>query len=367
MNQIIVYIICFFAVIGGIDKVLNNKFGLGEHFEKGFMAMGSLAFGIIGIYSLAPVISTILAPIITPIYEAMGLDPSIFIGTILAPDMGGYDGIMEIAGNKQAAYFSTILSCMMGAALVFSIPVGIGIVDEKDKPYFSKGILSGIITIPIGCIVGGIAAGIDLDIIVISTVPVIILAALLAVALIKFPNKLMNGFGVFSKFIITLGIIGIILSIIESMTGIKVIKGMKSFEEGVKIVGGITMILSGAYPLMYVINKFFSKYLNKIGNKMKINEIAVTGLLASMVNNIPAFGMMKDMNIRGKVINSAFAVSGAFTFGGQLGFIASVDKTLVLPMIIGKISAGVCAVGLACILTQEKVNKKSSYALEGLK
>lgn len=367
MNHIIMYIICFFAVIGGIDKVMNNKLGLGEHFEKGFMAMGSLAFGIIGIYSLAPVMSTILSPVITPIYEAVGVDPSIFIGTILAPDMGGYDGIMKIAGNKQSAYFSTILSCMMGASLVFSIPVGIGILDENDKPYFSKGILSGIITIPIGCIVGGIAAGIDFNIIVISTVPVMILAALLAIALVKFPNKLMKGFGVFSKFIMTLGIIGIILAITEAMTGIKTIKGMKSFEEGMKIVGGITMILSGAYPLIYVINKFFGKYLNKLGNKMMINEIAVTGLLASMVNNVPTFGMMKDMDIRGKVINSAFAVSGAFTFGGQFGFIASVDKDLILPVIIGKLAAGFCAIGLAFLLTQEEVKKKTSYVLEGLK
>ena len=46
INDIIIYIMVIFMIIGGIDKILGNKFGYGEKFEEGFMAMGSLALAM---------------------------------------------------------------------------------------------------------------------------------------------------------------------------------------------------------------------------------------------------------------------------------------------------------------------------------
>lgn len=56
MNEIVLYIIFVFAVLGCIDRVLGNKFGIGEKFEEGFKSIGNMAMSIIGMYSLAPVI-----------------------------------------------------------------------------------------------------------------------------------------------------------------------------------------------------------------------------------------------------------------------------------------------------------------------
>ena len=39
-------------------------------------------------------------------------------------------------------------------------------------------------------------------------------------------------------------------------------------------------------------------------------------------NSIATFGLVKDMDNRGKVVNIAFAVSAAFVFGDHLGFTA---------------------------------------------
>src|SRR3712207_8904989 len=100
--------------------------------------------------------------------------------------------------------------------------------------------------------------------------------------------------------------------VLETLTGIKVIPGMKPLSEGIKTVGDIAIILAGAYPLVHVITKVFSKPLMKIGGLLGMNDISAAGMIATLANNIPMFGMMKDMDERGKVINVAFAVSAAF-------------------------------------------------------
>ncbi len=40
INEIIVYIMVGFMVLGAIDKIIGNKFGLGEQFEEGIMLWG---------------------------------------------------------------------------------------------------------------------------------------------------------------------------------------------------------------------------------------------------------------------------------------------------------------------------------------
>ena len=37
INEIIIYIMVLFMVIGAIDRCLGNKFGYGKQFEEGFM------------------------------------------------------------------------------------------------------------------------------------------------------------------------------------------------------------------------------------------------------------------------------------------------------------------------------------------
>ena len=74
-------------------------------------------------------------------------------------------------------------------------------------------------------------------------------------------------------------------------------------------------------------------------------------MVATLANNIPMFGMMADMDKRGKVINVAFAVSAAFVFGDHLGFTAGFDSTMIFPMIVGKLVGGVGGVIVAMLLT----------------
>ncbi|KGF55241.1 hypothetical protein HMPREF9460_02125 [Flavonifractor plautii 1_3_50AFAA] len=89
INEIIVYLMVVFMALGAVDRILGNRFGLGEKFEEGIMAMGSLALAMIGIICLAPVLANLLRPVVVPLYQALGADPAMFAGTLLANDMGG--------------------------------------------------------------------------------------------------------------------------------------------------------------------------------------------------------------------------------------------------------------------------------------
>ena len=58
-NEIVLWVMAFGALIGGLDKILGNRFGLGKEFEKGYETMGPLALGMVGIVCLTPLIQQI--------------------------------------------------------------------------------------------------------------------------------------------------------------------------------------------------------------------------------------------------------------------------------------------------------------------
>ena len=357
INEIIIYIMVLFMVIGGIDKCIGNKFGYGEKFEEGIMAMGSLAVAMVGIISLAPVLGKLLTPIVGPIYSALGADPSMFATTLLANDMGGAPLALSMAKDPQSGLFAAfILGSMMGPTIVFTIPVALGIIEKEDKPFLAKGILSGITTIPLGCLAGGLAAGFPIGMVLRNLVPIIIFAVLICIGLWKIPEKMTKGFSIFGQIVVTVITIGLIAAIIEKLTDKKVIliPGMDPIDEGFKVVGGIAIVLAGAFPLVHFITQVFKKPLTAIGKSLGMNEAGAAGFVATLANNIPMFGILKDMDANGKVMNVAFAVSAAFVFGDHLGFTAGYNKTMVFPMIVGKLVAGVTAILVAKILFCKK-------------
>ena len=274
-----------------------------------------------------------------------------FATTLLACDMGGYPLAMQLAETEAAGKFAgLILGSMMGATIVFTIPVALGIIEEKDREFLAKGVLAGIITIPLGCLAGGLAAGYSLSMVLANLVPIIIVAVLISLGLWKIPEKMTKGFTVFGQGVVIVITIGLAAIIIETLTGIVVIPGMAPISEGIATIGAIAITLAGAFPLVYFITKVFSKPLLKLGGLLGMNDKAAAGMIATLANNIPMFGLLKEMDNRGKILNVAFAVSGAFVFGDHLGFIAGVDKTMIFPMVVGKLVGGISAVILAMIM-----------------
>jgi len=359
INEIIVFLMAVFMLLGAADRVFGNRFGLGEKFEEGILAMGSLSMAMLGIISLAPVLAGLLRPVVVPVYSFFGADPAIFAGTILANDMGGAPLAMELAGSREAGEFGgLIVGAMMGSTLVFTLPVALGIIRKEDHPALARGVLAGIVTIPLGSFAGGLVAGFEVGMVVRNLIPIVLIALLIALGLWKIPNGMVKGFMAFGKGVVILITVGLAAAIWEELTGIVLIPGLAPLSEGFETVGAVAIVLAGAFPLVYVITKVFQKPLLKLGHLLGMNDVAAAGLVATLANDIPMFGMLKDMDERGKIINVAFAVPAAFVFGDHLGFTAGFNADMIFPMVVGKLAGGVAAVVVAMVLTRGRKREK---------
>ncbi len=385
INEIILWIMLILMAIAGLDRCLfGYRLGLGDKFEEGFNALGALALSMVGAICIAPVLGQVLLPIVGPIYEALGANPAMFATTLLANDMGGQPLAMNLSGATaviaadptltqlaqsgdavaleqafmsqspaaQEAYNAgnfagLILGAMMGPTIVFSIPVALGIIAIEDRPFLAKGILIGMVTIPLGCLAGGLVKGYPFMWMVINLIPVLIVAIAIAVGLAVIPDLMTKGFLWFGKFVILLLTVALIAAGIEGATGTVIIPGMDPIGASFSVIGGIAVVLAGAFTLVHLMTKFLGGPLSKVGGLLGMNSVAAAGMVATLANNIAMFTIMKDMDDRGKVINVAFCVSAAFTFGDHLGFTAGVNSTMIFAMVVGKLVGGITAVILA--------------------
>ena len=351
-NQIMIWVIAVGVLLGAGDRIIGNKFGLGKQFEEGFNAMGPLALGMVGIMSITPIIAKFVGPIIIPIFNLIGSDPAMF-GSVLANDMGGYPLALELAKNHQMGLFSgLIVASMLGATIVFYIPVGLGMIDYEDRPFFAKGLLVGLISIPIGSVTGGMIAGFDFFLLLINTVPIVILSVLLALGLAYIPSVMIKGALLFGKLIIIIGTIGLAIASFDFLTGTS-IQGIEPIMNSLKIVTQIGVVLLGIFPIVSLIIKIFNKWIGFMGRKIGINKASAAGLLVALANPIPVFKSIKNMDERGKVINMAFLVPACCALGDHLGFTAAVNKDMITAVVFGKIIAGVISVVIALWVTRD--------------
>ena len=354
-HEILIAVMALFALAGALDRILGNRFGLGKEFEEGILAMGSLALAMVGIVCLAPVLAAVLKPVVVPVYTFLGADPAMFAGTILACDMGGGSLAAELTADPQAALLGGVLNgSMLGATVVFTIPVAMGILKEEDRPAMARGILCGVVTIPLGVLAGGLTAGYPIGMVARNLTPIVLIAALIALGLWRAERKMVRGFEIFGKVVVALITVGLAAAIWEALTGYVLIPGMAPISEGFQTVGSIAIVLAGAFPMVAVITRLLRRPLMSGGKLLGINDAAAAGLIASLANSIATFGMVKDMNPRGKVMNIAFAVSAAFVFGDHLGYTAGFAPEVLPAMIVGKLTGGISALALAWWFTRKE-------------
>ena len=383
INSVIMLIMMIFMLVGAIDKIRGNKLGYGEKFEDGFNAMGGLAMSMAGVVAAAPVLSMLLGPILKPIYGIFGASPAMFATTLLACDMGGYPLAMQLAGDDIAIgnFAGLILGTMMGPTIVFTIPVALGIIKKEDRGYLGAGVLAGMITIPIGCIVGGLmmntlAPEYHLSIITIiqNLIPVIIIAALIVIGLWFAPGPMIKGFNVFGAGVTIVITALTAIAVFEQITGIMFpvfhimvenpADGSRGLDSGLLVCGQIAIVLIGAFPMVEWITRTFGKALEKIGAALGMNEQGSAGMVANLANNIAMFNIMGEMNPKGKLLNVAFSVSAAFVFGDHLGFTAGNNADMIFPVIVGKLVAGVTAIIVANMLAPKLLSKIENVSFD---
>lgn len=372
VSLVIIGIMVIFSCVGIIDKIFyKDSLGYGKEFEKGINTIGPLCISMVGIISLVPEITYVLKQTLCPLYESLNLDPSLAVTSILAIDMGGYQLAMSVATNKLIGKWAGIIfASLMGTTIVFTIPVGLGIIRKEDREEFSKGIIFGLASVPLGALVGGLILGIDLLVVIKNLIIPIIFSIFIIFCIIYKPNQTVKVFIKIGKFISALSLIGLGLATIKDLVLVP-LSDMGLFEindifffnilgstkEGLIVVGLIGLMLSGALPFVYWLKKILQKPFQKISKKYGISEAGITGILLSSANNIAMFATLKDMPKKEKIINVAYAVPAAFIIGDDLAFAASNARDCIIPMMLAKLVSGILAIIIASIYIK-KIEKQ---------
>ena len=212
--------------------------------------------------------------------------------------------------------------------------------------------------VPIGCLASGIVLGISLGMLVVDLIPLLVFSGLLAWGLLKYPDTCIKIFSIFGVAIRGLITFGLVVGILHFLTGKELVRPMSSLEEGIMVCVNASVVLSGAFVLMNLVSRLLRKPLHKLSQKVGINQVSALGLASTLVSSTPTFGLMYNMDEKGVVLNSAFAVSAAFVFGAHLAFTTAFDTEYVPAMIVGKLIAGVLALFVAnYIYERQKKNR----------
>lgn len=341
------------ALIGALDCIMGNRFGLGERFEEGFLCMGSVALNMVGIICLAPAAGNLLKPVLVPAFHLAGVDPAMF-GCLFANNMGGYPLAITLAENQLVGLYSgLIVSSMLGAAIVYTIPVGLGLVREEDRGLFAKGVMIGLIPVPVGAFAGGLMIGLPPGLLFINTLPVIGAAALLLTGFFLFQDRLLKGFLAFAKGIRAITILGLGLAAFTGMSHIVLIPGMTEVEEALGVVTAMGVIQLGSLPLASLFLRIFRQPLARIGGKLSMNPTAMASLPISCVNIVSVFTMIKDMNPRGIVVSAAWSTSAICVFTAHLSYTQTMAPEMTGPVMAAKLISAVLAVPLALAMTRK--------------
>ena len=353
------FVFACFMLLATVDRVIGNRFGVGKEMEKGVMLLGTMTLSMVGMIVLAPVIASWIMPVLNPLKEYLHLEPSVIMGSLLANDMGGAPLAEQVASNAASGYFNgLVVASMLGATVSFTIPLALGVIDKKYHKDVALGMLCGIITIPVGCLISGLILKMSVADLARNLIPLMIFSGLIALGLALAPNGCVKVFTIFGKGVQILVALGLALGIFSKLTGIILLPGMASFDdEGMKTVVNACVVMTGAFPLVYILSKILKKPLIFFGKLIGINDISAMGLVSCLATNVTTISMVEKMDKKGIVLNMAFAVSGAFVFAGHLAFTVSFNANYLVPVIIGKLTAGICAVILANFVFN-KLNKK---------
>ncbi len=344
-------IILIFSSLAALDYLFGSKLGIGKEFEKGFVLLGTMALSMIGMIVISPLLAELLSPVFDGIYNIFRIDPSFLPGLLFANDMGGAPLSEAVAKDPQMGYFNgLVVSSMMGATVSFTIPLSMKAVSKKNQTKLALGLLCGVVTIPLGCFVSGLICGIALIPLLLDLLPLLLLAILLTVGLLLAPELCVKIFKVVGFIIKLLVVMGLVLGIINFLAKEEVIKGLGTIEEGGMVCLNASIVMTGMFPLIFIVSKLLSKPLEMISKKTGMNSKSITGLVSTLATNVTTFGMMDEMDNKGIVLNSAFAVSGAFTLAGHLAFTMAFNEDYILSVTVGKLIAGITAVLLAFLL-----------------
>ena len=354
-------IFCAFALLGAIDKITGNHLKLGDEFEKGVLTIGQLVLAMVGMMVISPTLAKGITVVFKPVAEFLKMDISI-ISIFFANDAGGAVIARELSDSMLWSSYNGLIVCSMFGAMICLIPMALRLVDKKYHDDVLSGLLCGTATIPVGCIVGGLMMGCPIGALLYNSLPLIILSAIVCVGLALNPELCRKIFNVIGTILSILLTFGLGVGILHMLTGISILPEITPLVEVFGTILYIAVILCGIFPLLAIVSKLFNKLFGKIGKLININESSVFGLITTLANCIPMFDFFPKMDKKGRIMNTAFAVSAAYVLGDHLAFTLAFDSTYLTPMLVGKLVSGISALVVANMLYNRSEKKEKELA-----
>ena len=385
----VVYVIMACALAGAVAAAVRPDSELGQEFVAGIDSIGPIFLPSAGILAAAPFLTAFVSNVFGPLFGALGADPAMAATTIVAVDMGGYQLADALAQTREGWIMAMVTGYMAGATIVFTIPVALKMLEKRDQKYLALGAMSGFLAIPVGVFVASAVIALTNPVIreTVSTnseatyqmalgfgqilrnlVPLTAICVALAAGLKLAPDAMISGFVAFGRALDAVLKIVFVLAVIEYFTGAltalfgsspldPIIADDENSFRALEVAGAIGIMLCGAFPMVYLIRRYLSGPLGKLGQAVGLSADATAGLLAASANVLALLGMVKDMRARDKVLCLSYGVCAAFLFGDHLSFTANFQPTLIVPVLLGKLSAGICAICLCNLLAVRKAEE----------
>lgn len=336
-----------FALLGVIDKLTGNRMRLGDEFEKGLTTAGPLILSMSGMIVLSPVLAQGLSAISRPVCTVLHMDLSVLSG-FFPVDAGGATMAYALSENEQLrAYHGIIVASMLGATICPVIPMALQMAQKEHHTDVLAGLLCGIATIPVGCILTAVLVGCPLGQILQNSLLMLSFSVLICIGLWKCPDTVCKLFGIFGKVLMAFVLLGLCIGMVDLFAGMQPVPNIAPLSEAFVIIGNIAVILAGVFPMLSLVSRLLKKPLSGLSRRLRVCDTAVLGLVTTLANSIPVFSMLKQMDRKGRILNMAFAVSAGYALGDHLAFVLSFDRTWALPMVAGKLISGLCALFLA--------------------
>lgn len=349
MGQIVIAVMAFFLVVGALDKAFfNDRFGFGDAFQQGLNTMGPLTLAMVGIMCAAPSMGTVLGPLCTPFFEAIGSDPSMIAGIFFGVDAGGLALAKTLAGSPDAMHlFGIGLSSTLGCILLFPLPFSLSVCKKASQPYIAKGIAAALIASPFSLFGTALVGGIPFSSVLKLGALAFAVAVALAAALVFMRQATIRVFIILGQVIMSVYALLLAAAALEKYFGWVLIPGMAPISPQLAIVGEIGIMLAGAYPMVHFVKRFLGKMLNVIARLAKVDGNAALGMFVSLANPLPMYTTLDTMSNRGKVLCSAFAGPAMCAFGDHLGFMEAYYPEGITMLIAGKLLSAFAALAIA--------------------
>lgn len=379
VGDLVLYLVLFSAVLGALAYLRDQDSPLGQEFIQGLYSIGPIFVPVAGIMASIPYLTVFVNQVFGALFSGLGADPAMAATSMIAVDMGGYQLAGALAKSPESWMMAMVTGYMAGATIVFSIPVGLAMLDKKDHHYVAMGMMSGLLSIPIGVLVTSLMLyifepAIRLNLnqpgdqvhvlsftilqILFNLIPLLIFVSGLAVGLWFFPKIMIRAFMGFGRFMEIATKLVLVASIIEHFTGLftrqlgvwgfdPIIADSQNPFRALEVAGNISLMLAGAFPMVHLIKEYLSRPVAAVGRYLDLDEIGSAGLVATVANILAMYHLIPQMRPRDKVINIAFAVCAAFLLGDHLAFTVNFQPSLLLPVMMGKLTGGLVGILLA--------------------